>query len=115
MKEIAVVEDNNEIREVIGFLLQSDNYNLRMFSDITSFTIYIELHCPNVIVLDVMLPDGNGIEVCKALKRNHATRDIPVILMSANKYSKSREDGAVTFIGKPFDIHIFKETVESYL
>ncbi|HTG56584.1 MAG TPA: response regulator [Niabella sp.] len=115
MKEIAVVEDDNDIREIIGFILQSDFYSVRLFADLTSFRHYLENHTPHVIVLDVMLPDGNGIEECRSLRSNDATLEIPVILMSAQQATGTKEAGAAAFIHKPFNIADFRTHVENQL
>ncbi len=115
MKEIVVVEDNTEIREVIEFVLQSDHYSVRLFENIKSFRQYLQDNQPAVIVLDIMLPDGNGLEECRTLKGHRSTKNIPVVLMSANTIRNTIEAGAATFISKPFDITDFKQKVEQYV
>lgn len=62
---------------------------------------------PDLFLLDVMLPDGNGIDVCEMLKTAHQTRSIPVLIMSAHSSEhlvkqSCRSDG---FVAKPFDIN----------
>lgn len=61
----------------------------------------------NLFLLDVMLPDGNGIEVCKELKSSITTREVPVVMMSAHADLKNlgEECPAEDFITKPFDIN----------
>ena len=114
MKEIVVVEDNIAIREVIEFVLQSDHYSVRLFENIKSFRQYLQDNRPAVIVLDIMLPDGNGLEECRTLKAERSTKNIPVVLMSANAIGNTKEVGAAAFIAKPFDIKDFKHKDEQY-
>jgi DNA-binding response OmpR family regulator len=114
-KEIAVVEDDDTIREIIGLILEGDMYSLRLFADLQSFRRYLRDKVPDVIVLDIMLPDGNGIDESKFLKMNSATSRIPIILMSANRRVDPQELGLAAFIDKPFDIIDFRKAVETQI
>jgi two-component system phosphate regulon response regulator PhoB len=68
------------------------------------------------IFLDVRLPDGNGIGICKMLKINPTTRHIPVLLMSANDHEHQNTACAEAFISKQFHIKkAFRDKVESLL
>lgn len=115
LKEIVVVEDDNDLRELIGLILYSDQYSVKLLANIQSFDQYMAWKCPDVIVLDVMLPDGNGIEVCQKLKADQKTGHIPVLLMSANSDKRISGSGAEAFFDKPFDIDKFKNKVEGYI
>lgn len=116
-KNIYIVEDNEDIRDLIGYILVGDSYDVTMYPDATSFTKAIELAHPDVIVLDIMLPDGNGLDICRRLKSDQQYADIPVILMSANaqKHEMYDEVCAEDFISKPFNIDDFQHRVERYL
>lgn len=116
-KNIYIVEDNEDIRDLIGYILIGDDYNVTMCPDASSFAEAIKTGQPDVIVLDIMLPDGNGIEICKQLKADQQYANIPVILMSANAHKKEvfKESHAEDFISKPFNIDDFQSRVESYL
>ena len=72
---------------------------------------------PDLILLDVVLPRANGVEVGKKLKSNASTRDIPVILGSANPYVDElcREAGAIDYVQKPFTIKALIEKVQEKL
>lgn len=114
-KEIIVVEDNNDIRELIGFILTEDSYELKMCATAGALNIEMSKGLPNVIVLDIMLPDGNGIDLCRLIKNDPVTSHVPVVLMSAHENEWQRDSKADSFIAKPFNISDFKSVVESFL
>jgi len=114
-RQVVVVEDNGDIRDLIGYVLDSKRYTLKLLESASAFDRHMAEHAPDVIILDVMLPDGNGLEMCRRLKENPLTKHIPVVLMSANIDEYSGEAGAETFISKPFDIDDFKQKIEYYL
>ncbi|WP_316765379.1 response regulator transcription factor [Pedobacter frigiditerrae] len=105
-KTIYVVEDNDDIRELVEYLLEIEGYQVSGFPNATTFKEEIKNSTPDAVVLDIMLPDGNGIEICNKLKSNLLTEKIPVLLMSANTNVAmiSNESKADDFISKPFDI-----------
>ena len=102
---IYVLEDDTDIRELISFLLESEGFKVTSFSCATDFKARKHDEVPSLFLLDVMLPDGNGIIICNELKSDKATSHIPVLLMSANApinyHGECKSDG---FISKPFDI-----------
>lgn len=67
---------------------------------------------PNLFILDIMLPDGNGIDICRQLKSNEATREAPIVMISAHFNQFPLDCGAADFIEKPFDIDNFVSRVE---
>ncbi len=103
MKEIFIVEDNDHIRELLEFILTDQDYVVKSFPNARSFQQLITKEHPDLILMDVMLPDGNGLEMCKNLGNNKETSEIPVILMSAHA-NISKDNCAVDFIPKPFDV-----------
>lgn len=103
MKEIFIVEDDDGIREMIEFLLMSENYLVKSFPNVSTFQETVSVKIPDLFLLDIMLPDGNGLDLCKSLKESKTTQKIPVVLMSAHATIK-RMEGADDFIAKPFDI-----------
>src|SRR5690349_21262734 len=82
-KCIYVVEDNINIREFIEFLLVEEMYDVITCPNTRSFWQQMNKHLPDMVELDVMLPDGNGVEICSKLKQNAKTHQIPVMMMSA--------------------------------
>lgn len=114
MKEIFVVEDDDGIRELLEFLLMSKNYEVKTFPSVRSFENRISGKTPDLFLLDIMLPDGNGLDLCKQLKEADNTSRIPVVLMSAHA-NLSRMEGADDFIAKPFDVDDLLERIGKQL
>ncbi|MEP6263117.1 MAG: response regulator [Gillisia sp.] len=102
MKEIYVVEDDKFIRELLELLLM-DKYKVRSFPNAEKFRKSIKIGKPKLILMDIMLPDGNGQEMCKNLAQDKETNDIPVILMSA--HADIVDKTARDFIVKPFELN----------
>ncbi|SEN56314.1 Response regulator receiver domain-containing protein [bacterium A37T11] len=98
-----VVEDNKDIRELIEFVLVEEQYEVKTFERASSFWEGIKFSYPDLVFLDIMLPDGNGVEICEKLKSAKSTAQIPIILMSAHTYIDNRKCAA-DFMPKPFDI-----------
>src|SRR5215217_1573202 len=106
-KCIYVVEDNAAIRDIIEFMLTEEEYDVVISATVSEFWKKMQQHIPDMVVLDIMLPDGNGMEICNQLKCGSKTHDIPVMVMSANNYiSKVKSKCAADeFINKPFDLN----------
>lgn len=112
-KTICVLEDNQEILEIISIVLEEENYQVCGFETVSEFLSAFKAQNPALCLLDVMLPDGNGIEVCNYIKGNTNTSSIPVVIMTANSRIEKMKDscGADDFIAKPFDIDNFSRRI----
>lgn len=116
-KSVYILEDNDDIRELIGYLLTIENYDVHGYPTVKSFKDELTMGRPDLIILDVMLADGNGLDVCDEIKRNQRTQDIPVLMMSAHARFNdiALECQAQDFIEKPFDIDELVDKVGLYL
>ena len=83
MTMIYCVEDDKSIREIEMYTLQSTGFETKGFEDGHSFFEELKEEKPDLILLDVMLPDEDGISILTKLKKNPDTNDIPVIIASA--------------------------------
>jgi two-component system phosphate regulon response regulator PhoB len=115
-KCIFLLEDNDDLRELFTYLLEEDDYEVKTYADATSFRkgIQTETPHPNVILMDIRLPDGNGLDICKELKSNPELAYIPIIMMSAHMSKSQVKETcpADDFIEKPFDITTFLHSVQ---
>ncbi|MUP46429.1 response regulator [Gramella sp. BOM4] len=114
MKIIHILEDDYNIRELIQMLLETQGYKVEVFANINEFWKMENENVPDLFLLDYMLPDGNGLEVCKNLKSTDETRDVPVILMSAHPNLLNME-GADALLPKPFDVDELVQLISSHI
>lgn len=114
MKEIFIVEDDDGIRELLEFLLVSQQYSVKTFPNARSFQKTVPEEVPDLFLLDIMLPDGNGVDLCRGLKEDEKTKNIPVVFMSAHADLESI-GGADDFIAKPFDVDELLERIKKQL
>lgn len=105
-KLIHVIEDDEDIRFIVEYILVESGYEVETSGTVKEFGNKLSHHHPDLILLDVMLPDGNGIDLCRSLKTDETTAHLPVIVMSAHAAQKSilEEACANDFISKPFDL-----------
>lgn len=106
MKTIFIVEDETGIRDALQLLLSFENYDVRSFSSVETFNKRDKSVVPDIFILDVMLPDGLGTDLCNQIKEEPATSAIPVMIISAHAKSDTvtKACKADDFIAKPFDI-----------
>ena len=104
-KKIYIADDDPDILEVCTIVLEEEGYEVETSADGKSIENR-EINLPNLVFLDVMMSGTNGHEICQALKKRAATKDIPVVLISANQNLKDigTSCGADAVLPKPFDI-----------
>ncbi len=117
MKKILVVDDDIDILTVVQLVLDSNGFDVVAISDWQQIYTQIEAFNPDLILLDVSLGTQDGRNICKNLKSDKLTKDISIILFSANhNVEKSIEEClADSFISKPFDINDLIEGINNQL
>ncbi|WP_238381762.1 response regulator [Mucilaginibacter pedocola] len=118
MGRILAVDDDSDILEVLQFILEDSGYEVDTLSDGHYLLDTIEKNAPDLILLDIMLGNMDGRELCKEVKKKAETHDIPVILISAshNISGTLSQDGAPDdFIAKPFDINNLLSKIKNQL
>lgn len=117
-EEILVVDDNDDMRKYIGTLL-SDRYNVSYASNGREGLDKAVSEVPGLIVCDVMMPEMDGLEMCRRIKTTTATSHIPVILLTANAMDTQRADGydcgADAYIVKPFSGKVLTARVRNLI
>ncbi len=114
-KQVVLVEDNASIRELIEYILADHDIEVVSFATATNFRDAKAAVTPDLYILDIMLPDGNGIDLCKELKAEQATQQTPIIMMSAHFDRLESQCQAEDFIAKPFDIDNFLSRIEQQI
>ena len=80
---IYIIDDEEDIINLITLHLERSNFQVQGFTDATSFYQTLNKKIPDLIILDLMLPDESGFEICKYLKKEDSYTDIPIIILSA--------------------------------
>ena len=104
--QVLVVEDEPAQREVLVYNLQSEGFEVERAGTGDEALALVEDSRPDLILLDWMLPGVSGIEICRQLKMRPATRDVPIIMMSARTEEVDRglETGADDYVVKPYSV-----------
>ncbi len=105
---VLVVEDELAQREVLGYNLEAEGFRVLRAENGEEALLLVEEDMPDIIVLDWMMPNLSGIEVCRQLKTRPETRSIPIIMLSARSEEVDRvrglETGADDYVVKPFSV-----------
>lgn len=108
MALIYIVEDDESIREIETIALKNSNYIVSAFENAKEFYKKLDELVPDLILLDVMLPDESGYDIVRKLRKRPATQDIPIIMVTAKTTEmdmiKRLDGGADDYIKKPFSI-----------
>ena len=108
MALIYVVEDDDNIREIEAIALKNSNYLVKAFARATDFYRALNDILPDLVLMDVMLPDENGCDIVRRLRSQSATKRLPVIMVTAKTSEmdmvKGLDDGADDYIKKPFSV-----------
>jgi DNA-binding response OmpR family regulator len=103
MKHIFVVDDERNIRDLIRKYLEKESYLVTTFEDAKNIASEINRLKPDLLVLDIMMPGGDGLELCKQIRKNN---EIPIVFVSARDEELDRilglELGADDYLSKPF-------------
>jgi DNA-binding response OmpR family regulator len=103
---IAVVDDDPDILELVSVHLSREGMKVRRFPDAGEFYGFLQREIPDLIVLDLMLPDSDGMEVCRYLRSDKRFSAIPIIMLTAKAGEIDRvlglEIGADDYVTKPF-------------
>ena len=118
-KQVLVVDDELHITTLLCAALKVNGYEVCTACDGVEALELIDLKHPDLILLDIQMPRMDGWQVCEKLKGQEATKDIPLIIVTAYGQKENREKslklGADDFITKPFEISHLIERVKKFL
>lgn len=116
-KSIYIVEDNHDIGYILQYFLSEEGFEAELFDTVAALNIGLGSKIPDLFLLDVMLPDGNGLEVCNRIKQDAKMKHKPVLIMSAHLKVDDEKlvAAADEFIAKPFDLFKILDRVKLFL
>ncbi len=105
-KRVLLIEDEPNIIQAIGFILSRDGWTVDTHADGQTAMAEVHRRGPDLIILDVMLPNRSGFDILQDLRADPGTKDTPVLMLTARGQKKDREMalafGATKFMTKPF-------------
>ena len=118
-QKILIVEDDRSLADVLDYNLKSAGYDTIWSSDGQDAINQTRLKLPDLVLLDIMIPVMDGHEVCKHLRANAETRDIPIVMLTAKGEETDQligfTLGADDYVVKPFSVKVLLERVKSLL
>ena len=105
-REVLVVEDEPDIRRLVVLHLERDGFRCRTATTGSDALREVKAAVPDLVILDLMLPGVDGLEVCRQMRRDASTAGVPIIMLTAKSDEVDRivglEMGADDYVGKPF-------------
>ena len=105
-KIIAVVDDEPDILELVSIHLKKANYTVETFQEAENFLRFLTKTKPDLLILDLMLPDSDGMDICRYMKKKEQLTAIPIIMLTAKSDETDKvlglEMGADDYVTKPF-------------
>ncbi|MDD2891315.1 MAG: response regulator [bacterium] len=115
LKTILVIDDEYNLCTLLQFHFQMEGFKVFTAHNAAEGVEEAKTKLPDLILLDIKMPDANGIQVCKILKRTRKTRHIPIFMITGLSQMGVMEDafkaGASDYIAKPFDVTTIVEVV----
>ncbi len=118
-KKILIVEDEQDIREAVQASLASRGYWVILAADGEEGLRKVKSEKPDLVLLDIVMPKLDGWQVLKAIRDDEATRDVPVVMLTANRETssliESQSQKATDYLMKPFDIEKLLRFINRYI
>jgi len=118
-KTVVILDDEPDILELVTISLKKANFYVKEFLRARDFFTFLETSRPDLIILDLMLPDADGIEICKKLKASEDFKHIPIIMLTAKSDESDKiiglELGADDYVTKPFSPKVLAARVKAVL
>jgi len=119
MSTVLIVDDSSTLREMISGLLIKSGMTVAEANDGVEAQAILEADPPDLVILDIVMPNMNGYELCRWAKNNPSTKDIPIVICSSKGEEFDRhwgmKQGADAYIAKPFRPNEMVETVKQLL
>lgn len=107
VNRILVVDDEPDVTELLKYKLEQEGYQCEVLNDPLAFVAAVRDFQPNLMVLDIMMPELNGLQLCRIARSDPAMKDVPIIFLTARGEAEDRvmglETGADDYVSKPFN------------
>ncbi len=117
--DIAIVEDEPATAEMLAEMMRLNGYTVHIYHGAQTAIFGFQNHHPDVVILDIMMPDISGLEVLRYIRRDHTLHNLPVIILSAKSSPNAIEEGlsagANMYLTKPVTFSEIKAAVEKVL
>ena len=111
-----IVDDDEELRALFSMSVGKMGFKTFTLENTVLARRWLSTHVPSIILLDIMMPDGNGLDLCRWIRSETRLAGVPVLMTSALKDEETAQDalelGAVDFLRKPFTMATLKEKIE---
>lgn len=118
-RNVLVVEDDPDIQELLKVNLEREHWNVHLAQSGEMALLKVTDCCPNLILLDLMLPGISGLVLCQQLKNYPKTRKVPIIIVSAmsspEDVVKGLDQGADDYVTKPFDLNVLRSRINAVI
>ncbi len=116
---VLIVEDHPEVAKVFALILERAGYSVQICPDVVSAMRAFNHKRPSALILDLMLPDMNGLELCRYVRRNIQRNTVPIVIVSAastpDKVAEAIDAGADIFLGKPVSAKELRHVISSLI
>ncbi|MFZ9682330.1 MAG: response regulator transcription factor, partial [Cephaloticoccus sp.] len=118
-KKILVVDDEPDVTDLLAYTLKSKGFTVEAINNPNASVGFARTFLPDLVILDVMMPELNGIQICRMLRTDPALKSVPVIFLTAKAEEGDRiqglESGADDYVSKPFSTKELVLRVQSIL
>ena len=118
-KKILIVDDEQDILDMIKLKLEAEGFDVVEASNGIDGLAAVQKEKPDLVLLDIMMPELNGYQVCRELKSNEKLKNIPVVMLTAKAQESDKfwglETGADDYVTKPFEFSSLIQTIKKHL
>ncbi len=119
MKTVLIIDDSANLSELTSEFLEAKGYQTVLAYDGDSGLEMARVNKPDIILLDLVMPNMDGYEVCSHLKEDSLTKEIPVVMVTSRSEETYRKSGAEVgvndFLTKPFEFEDLLDTIEKFI
>jgi DNA-binding response OmpR family regulator len=116
---VLVADDNDMVRDLVLTILEELGLRAHGVENVNAAKEWLSNNTPPLIILDVMMPDGNGLDLCRWIRAQSAIQRVPIIVMTGIKDDETAQDamlvGALDFVRKPVEMSVLKAKIGRFI